>query len=150
MAKEIKKEAQTQVVEAKKQKEKRNYFLEFFAKEYKGENLILLVLAIFAVVLGALIISGTLVVYEEFFLIGLKQGKVFAWILIALGSVSIILVAYPFYYPSFGEIKHIKGYTKVDYLKNTLSVLVFIVIVALVFFLYDLGLNPLMELIKGY
>jgi uncharacterized membrane protein len=40
-------------------KEKRNRVLEILSKEYKYENIILMFLAVFAIVLGVLIINKT-------------------------------------------------------------------------------------------
>ena len=121
--------------------------LSILSKEYKYENLILAFLAVFAIVLGALIISGALVIGEDYFLIG-SYPKVFAWILVGLGVISLLLVALPFYKPSFDEAKHIKGLKKSEFLVNIARVLIFIFILAGFFFLCDLALDPLMDLFK--
>lgn len=121
--------------------------MSVLSKEYKYENLILAFLAIFAIVLGALIVNGTLVIGENYFLIG-SYPKVFAWVLIGLGIISLLLVALPFYKPSFDEAKHIKGLKKSEFLVNIARVLIFILILAAFFFLCDLALDPLMDLFK--
>lgn len=121
--------------------------MSVLSKEYKYENLILAFLAIFAIVLGALIVNGTLVIGENYFLIG-SYPKVFAWVLIGLGAISLLLVALPFYKPSFDEAKHIKGLKKSEFLVNIARVLIFILILAAFFFLCDLALDPLMDLFK--
>ncbi len=121
--------------------------MSFLSKEYKYENLFLAFLAVFAIVLGALIISKSLVIDEGFFLIG-SYPMVFAWILVGLGVVSLLLVIYPFYKPSLDETKHIKGLKKSEFLVNILRVLGFIIILALFFFLCDLALDPLMNLFR--
>ena len=130
--------------------EKPHRVLDFLSKEYKGENIVMLVLALFAIVLGALIVNGTLKIDEEkFFLIGYLEGKLFAWILIGLAVISLAFVVIPFFRPSFSEIKHLKGLSKVDFLLNVARTFVFILLMCVFFFLCDLGLNPLMELIKA-
>lgn len=121
--------------------------MSFLSKEYKYENLILAFLAIFAIVLGALIISGSLVIDSNFFLIG-SYPKVFAWVLVGLGVISLLLVIWPFYKPSIDEAKHIKGLKRSEFLINIVRVLIFIVVLALFFFLCDLALDPLMQLFK--
>lgn len=121
--------------------------MSVLSKEYKYENLILAFLAIFAIVLGALIVNGTLVIGENYFLIG-SYPKVFAWVLIGLGAISLLLVALPFYKPSFDEAKHIKGLKKSEFLVNIARVLIFILILAAFFFLCDLALDPFMDLFK--
>ena len=121
--------------------------LSILSKEYKYENLILAFLAVFAIVLGALIISGALVIGKDYFLIG-SYPKVFAWILVGLGVISLLLVALPFYKPSFDEAKHITGLKKSEFLVNIARVLIFIFILAGFFFLCDLALDPLMDLFK--
>ncbi|MBQ8292439.1 MAG: preprotein translocase subunit SecE [Bacilli bacterium] len=132
--------------EQKVKKEKKGA-MSFLSKEYKYENLILAFIALFAIVLGVLIISGALVVDSGLFLIG-SYPKVFAWILVGLGAISLLLVVYPFYKPSFDEAKHIKGLKRSEFLINIVRVLVFIVVLALFFFVCDLALDPLMQLFK--
>ena len=71
--------------------EKPHRILDFLSKEYKGENIVMLILALFAIVLGVLIVNGTLAINEEkYFLIGYAQGKLFAWILIGLAVISYV------------------------------------------------------------
>lgn len=119
--------------------------MSFLSKEYKYENLIMVFFALFAIVMGALILTGALVIDKNFFLIG-SYPKVAAWILVGLGVVTLLLVLYPFYKPSFDEAKHIKGLKRSDFLINIVRVLVFIIVLALVFFLYDLALDFFMQL----
>ena len=117
--------------------EKPHRILDFLSKEYKGENIVMLILALFAIVLGVLIVNGTLAINEEkYFLIG-------------LAVISLAFVVIPFFRPSFSEIKHLKGLSKVDFLLNVARTFVFILLMCVFFFLCDLGLNPLMELIKA-
>ena len=132
---------------SKEKKQAKKGTMSVLSKEYKYENLILAFLAVFAIVLGALIVNGTLVIGKDYFLIG-SYPKVFAWVLIGLGAISLFLVALPFYKPSFDEAKHIKGLKKSEFLVNIARVLIFIFILAGFFFLCDLALDPLMDLFK--
>ncbi len=129
--------------------EKPHRILNFLSKEYRGENAVMLLLALFAIVLGVLIVNGTLTISEEYFLLGYKKGKLFAWILIGLATISLVFVLIPFFRPSLSEIKHLKGLSKAEFLKNVARTLVFIIILCVFFFLCDLALNPLMDLITG-
>ena len=119
--------------------------MSFLSKEYKYENLIVVIFALAAIVLGALIITGALVIDKNFFLFG-SYPMVIAWILVGLGVVSLLFVLYPFYKPSLDETKHIKGLKRSEFLLNIVRVLTFIIILALVFFLYDLALDFFMQL----
>ncbi len=133
--------------------QKPNRALDLLTKEYKYENLFLLILAIFAIVLGALLVKQVLNIDNSFPVIGEFQ-KQFAWVLIALGIISLVLVAWPFYKPSFGEIKHIRGYKRAEYLINVLRVVVFILILVAFFWLcdyllQDLFLNNVQDWVKN-
>lgn len=132
---------------SKEKKQAKKGTMSVLSKEYKYENLILAFLAVFAIVLGALIVNGTLVIGKDYFLIR-SYPKVFAWVLVGLGVISLLLVALPFYKPSFDEAKHIKGLKKSEFLVNIARVLIFIFILAGFFFLCDLALDPLMDLFK--
>lgn len=147
-AKEAKKAKKQEAIKEAKADEKPHRILNFLSKEYKGENAVMLFLALFAIVLGVLIVTGTLEIAEEYFLVGLYKGKLFAWILIGLAGISLLFVIIPFYRPSMTEIKHLKTPTKAEFLVNVARTMIFIVLMAAFFFLCDLGLNPLMELIK--
>ena len=111
---------------------KENKILTIFTKEYKYEGIILLFLSLIALVLGTLVLMGIssegnsgLVINENVFLIG-DYPSAFAWILIVLGAVSLILAVWPFYKPSIAEAKRISWSTKGQLLKNTAIVFAFI------------------------
>ena len=110
MAEEVKKAEEAKVEKAG---EKRNRVAEFILTEHKFENYLLLFLGIFAIELGAILLTNFLTINEGAWLIGTQVGKtVFAWVLVGLGAVSVILVAIGFYRPSFDEIKNITGLKK--------------------------------------
>lgn len=116
---------------------KKNRVTEAIAKEWKYENLILVVLALFAIELGVLILNGTLTISDDAPLIG-GHAKLFSWILVGLGAISTILAVSSFYRPSFAEIKHVTGLSKINFVKNVFTVLIFSVILALLFVGFDL------------
>ena len=79
------------MAEKAKQIEKKSRIREFIEKDYKYENLLLAVLSIFALELGVLLLAGYLVIPESAFLIGgAVASKVFSWILVALGAISLV------------------------------------------------------------
>lgn len=147
-AKAAKQAERQQAIEAAKADEKPHRILNFLSKEYRGENAVMLFLALFAIVLGALIVTGTLEIDEKYFLVGLYKGKLFAWILIGLAAISLLFVVIPFYRPSMTEIKHLKTLSRAEFLINIARTMIFILLMVAFFFVCDLGLNPLMELIK--
>ncbi|HOR95564.1 MAG TPA: preprotein translocase subunit SecE [Bacilli bacterium] len=127
-----------------KPEKKQNRVIQFLSKEYKYENLILAILAIFAIVLGALIVAEILQVSPDFFLIG-GFPKVFAWILISLGVVSLLLVLWPFYRPSLAELRHVTGSKRSEFISNVVVVLIFVLFLVGVFILYDLGIGAFIK-----
>ena len=120
--------------------EKKNRVVELILKEHKYENLVLAILSIFAIELGVLLNTESLTIPSTAFLIG-DFPKVFAWILIGLGVISLILSIASFYRPSFSEIKHITGLKRSEFLWNIVKVIVFIIVLALFFTASDLLIN---------
>lgn len=126
------------------ERRKENKALYILTHDFKYEGLILLFLALVAIVLGVLIVGGTLIIDENAFLIG-SYPMVFAWILIALGGVSLLLSVWPFYKPSIVELKRVTWPTRGRILKDTITVFTFTIILSLFFFLVDAALTPLIE-----
>lgn len=125
------------------EKEKKNRVMDVLLKEHKWENLILAILAVFAIELGVLILSGNyLSIPEEAFLIG-KYWKAFSWILVGLGAVSFILAVSSFFVPSLAEIKHISGLKKGEFFWNVVIVFAFSAILAVFF----MGADALIQLV---
>ena len=122
--------------------EKPHRILNFLSKEYKGENIIMLVLALFAITLGVLIVTEVLTI-QNVFLLDIFKGKLFAWILIGLATISLVLVFIPFYRPSISEIKNLSGLSKSQFLLNVARTFIFIVVLIAFMFLCDLALDPL-------
>lgn len=126
-------------------KEKRNRILDILSKEYKYENIILMFLAVFAIVLGVLIINKTLTI-GRVFLIG-SYPMVFAWLLVALGAISLVLVVWPFYKPSISEMKRVSVLKKKEFFENIVQVFAFTVLLSLLFLLFDYGIKALLNIL---
>ncbi len=128
---------------AEKKEKNNNGVISIFTKEYKYEGIILLALSLIALVLGTMVLIGEtssgssgLVINEDIFLIG-DYPEAFAWILIILGAVSLILAAWPFYKPSISEVKRISWPDRATLLKNTATVFAFILILSIFFIFSD-------------
>ena len=121
----------------KQQQEKPNRIAQFLNTEYKWENFVLVGLSLFAIVFGVLILQDTFSIPADAFLVG-PYANIFAWVLIVLGVISLLLWAGPFFRPSISEIKHIKGLKRKEFLGNIVKVIVFTIALAIVFFLFDL------------
>jgi preprotein translocase subunit SecE len=132
---------------AVKKEEKKSRVLQAIYHEWKYENLILVVLALFALELGVLLLSGDLTISAQAFLIG-PYWKVFAWILVGLGAVSMLLAVSSFYRPSFAEVKHVSGLKKKEFLVNILTVFVFVIIVCALIIAYDSVIELVQNLFK--
>ena len=132
------------------EKEKKNRVMDVLLKEHKWENLVLAILAIFAIELGVLILSGNyLSIPEEAFLIG-KYWKAFSWVLVGLGAVSFILAVSSFFVPSLAEIKHITGLKKGEFFWNVVKVFAFSIIVVAFLFVCDWAINLVIELVASW
>ena len=131
----------------KKEKEKKNRVLEAMYHEYKYENLILVILALFALELGVLLLCKDLTINPNAPIIG-EYWKVFAWLLVGFGAFAIILAASSLYRPSFAEIKHITGLSKKEFFVNVLVVLIFSAILMFLFIGYDALIQAVMSLFK--
>lgn len=129
--------------ELKKDKveKKQSRLASVFTKEYKHEWLILLILSLIAIVLGVIFLNNEFgLTLEEIYLIG-DYPDVFAWILIVLGVLSLLLSIWPYYKPSIDELKRVSWTKRGDLIRNTAIVLLFSVAMALFFAVADLGLN---------
>lgn len=145
-AKKLKeKEEKKKLKEAVKEKAKKKHgAASVFSKEYKYEGLILLILSIVSLVLGTLVLLGHsgkdgLTIPDYVWLIG-TYPKLMAWILIGLAVSGLILSVIPLFKPSIEEFKRVTWLTGGQLLKNTGIVLTFVIIMALFFFVADLGL----------
>lgn len=129
------------------EKEKKNRVLQYMYHEHKYENLILIVLALFSIELGVLLLVKDLTISENAFLIG-EYWAQFAWILVILGTCSLLLGVSSFYRPSFSEIKHVTGLKKREFIGNVIIVICFSIIVALLFVCYDAAIEAVSDLIS--
>ncbi|MDE7101099.1 MAG: preprotein translocase subunit SecE [Anaeroplasmataceae bacterium] len=119
-----------------KENEKPSRILQYLKETHKWENYLFLFLSLMVLILGSLILAGTLTVKENFWLIG-KHPKGFGWLLVCLASVFTIYALYPFFKPALPEIKKVTWLTVGKFIGNSIRTLLFITIFALLFLLYD-------------
>ena len=119
---------------------------EYLKEEHKWENYLFVLVSLVTLVLGTLMLAGTLVVKEDFPLIG-DYPKVFAWILVTIAGLGLIYAVYPFYKPAFPEFKKITWLKPKKFLGDTIRVFLFITIFTLLFLLYDSFITEILSLI---
>ena len=109
---------------------------EYLKEEHKWENYVFLLLSIIVMVIGGMIIVGSLEVKEDFPIIG-SHSTVFAWILVGIGFLTLLYALYPFVKPTFPEFKNITWLTGKKYWGDVVRVFVFLGILVALFLLYD-------------
>lgn len=119
-----------------KNEKKQNKLIEILTTEYKWENLLLGVLATVSAAFAVMIITGILVVNRDFPVIG-DYPMVFAWLLLVISIVGILLVVYPFFLPALPELKKVTWATRPVLLDAAVRVFLFMIFLALVFLFYD-------------
>ena len=129
-----------------KEVERKSRILEYLASEHVWENYLLLVLSLFALILGVLILNNTLTVNDSFPLIG-DFPTLFAWFLVGAASLALILSLYPFFKPTWPEFKKITWPNKRLFGGNSIRVYMFLIMLTLLFLLYDAFISKLIGMI---
>ena len=119
---------------------------EYLKEEHQWENWLFLGISIITLLLGCLMLNGALQVRKDFPVIG-EYPQVFAWILIVLASLGLLYALYPFLKPAFPELKKITWLAWPKFLGNAIRTFVFIIILTLLFMLYDVFIADLLGLI---
>ena len=97
---------------------------------------VFIVVALATLLLGCLILEGTLVVKENFPLAG-AAPTVFAIVLVVIGGLGLLYALWPFFKPAIPEFKKISWLTMPKFVANVIRVFVFMLILVLLFMLYD-------------
>lgn len=129
-----------------KQVEKKSRIWEILSKDYKWESYVFLGVSAVTLMLGILILTGVLAVKSGFPVIG-SYPKVFAWILVAFAGFGVLYSLYPFFKPAWPEMKRVSWPSRKSFLGDSIRVITFIVIFALLFVLYDLFITEILALI---
>ena len=120
---------------------------EILTTEYKWETYLLGVLSVFAIALGLLIFTGVLTVNESTPVIG-GNGELFAWIITIVGAVGFVLFAIPLFKPAVPELKKLTFPTFKVFVANATRVFIFIIVLALIFLLYDAFITAFLGFIE--
>jgi preprotein translocase subunit SecE len=135
-----------------KQEEQKSKLLEVISTEYRWENLLLGILAIIAIGISSMIISGNtlLEINPDFPILGEgNNGIIFAWVLFGIAAFGLILVLYPFFLPAMPEIKKISWPSWPKFVDNAVRVLVFLIVITGFLLLYNFIILKLLSNILG-
>lgn len=113
-----------------------NRLLTYLKEEHKWENYLFVAVSLITLVLGILILTNVLTVKDSFPVIG-SFSKGFAWILVVISGIGLLYALYPFFRPSWPELKKVTWLKPLEFLGNVLRVFIFIIFLALLFVLYD-------------
>lgn len=127
-----------------KANEKPSRILQYLKETHKWENYVFLILSVMVLILGCMILTGTLTVKQDFWFIG-QHPKGFGWTLVGLSSVFTLYALYPFFKPAFPEFKKITWLTLGKFVGNAIRTLLFITIFALLFLLYDAFITQILS-----
>ena len=114
-----------------KEQQPKNKLMEILTTEYKGESLILGILATITAALAVMIIGNVqgFHIPESFPVLGgSPNDMIFAWTVLVIALLGLALVVYPFFLPAFPELRKISWANWVEFLDNSVRVIIFIAI----------------------
>jgi len=123
---------------------KKSRIREVLSTEYKWETYLIGVLSVIAIALGLLMATNVLTIKEDVPIVG-TYPVIFQWIILGLGFFGLILFAIPFFRPAVPEIKKLEYPTWRLFLANTTRVFIFIIVLTLLFLLYEAFLKALLS-----
>lgn len=119
-----------------KEEKKHGKLYEIFTTEYKWETYLLGVLSAIAIAAASLMLTKVLVINENAFLVG-KFPNVLIGLLLGFGIIGALLFLFPIFKPALPELKKLSLPNRRTFLGNTLRVFIFIIILSLLFLLYE-------------
>lgn len=132
-----------------KQEEQKSKLIEVLQTEYRWENLLLGVLAVIAIGVSLLIISGTLGDNGSIEFLSGTNLIILAWVLLGISIFGLILVIYPFFLPAFPEIKKISWPKWPKFLDNAARVFLFLAIITGFLLLFNVLITRLLSGLLG-
>ena len=120
---------------------------EILTTEYKWETYLLGFLSLVAIALGLLIFTNVLTINENTAVIG-NYPTLFAWIITVVGGIGLILFAIPLFKPAVPELKKLSFPTFRVFIANATRVFIFIIVVALMFLLFESFIGALLGFIE--
>ena len=125
---------------------KKNKIIEILQKEYPVEKLLLGVLGAIVLILGIYLIEGQVleIRYTDLWIFNSDTKiLIFSIFVIVIGASAFVMAVYPFFVPSYAEMKKVSWPTKNVIVNHSLRVFGFIFFIAFFFVLIDFGLSPL-------
>ena len=129
-----------------KAEKKESKLVELLKKETRFENYFLLFISLIAMAMSVMILTGDLVPYEGFPLIG-EYPKVFAVVLLIISVLGLMIVAAPFVQSIKPEFKKITWADWKSFVGDTVKVFIFIIVLALFFFFSEVVITEVVKLI---
>jgi preprotein translocase subunit SecE len=132
---------------AKKVEEaKKNKVIEILRKEYPFEKILLGILGAIVIVLGVYLIEGTVIEikYTDLWIFNSSlKITIFSIFVVVVGAVSFVLAIWPFFVPSFSEMKKVVWPNKKMIINHSARVFGFMIVIGMFFVIIDFGLRPL-------
>ena len=123
--------------------------LEILRKEYPFERILLGILGAFVVILGVYLIEGSVLeIRLTNWWIFNTAGKILAFsiFVILVGAVSLVMSLWPFFTPSFAEMKKVTWPNRTTILNHSARVFGFILFIAAFFIMSDWAIRGIVEL----
>ena len=136
----------------KPEEQKTNKVMDILKTEYPFERVLLGVLGILVLILGVYLVEGSIleIRYTDLWIFNTATKiTIFSIFVIAIGAVSFVMAIWPFFTPSFAEMKKVTWPTRNIILNHSARVFGFIIIISLFFVLADFGLRPLFDWIRS-
>lgn len=121
-----------------KDQQQKSKLVEIITTDYKWLNLVLGLLAIFAIALSVMIINKSLNISSSFPILGKgNNGVIFAGFLLTISILGLVLVLFPFFYAAFPEIKRISWPKGKIYFDAVVRTFIFVILITLILMLFD-------------
>ncbi|MFK5883624.1 MAG: preprotein translocase subunit SecE [Candidatus Izemoplasma sp.] len=136
----------------KKQDIKQNKVLEIIKTEYKIENLLLGTLGLLVLILGVYLVEDDIFSLNQtswWILDSEIKRTIFSIVVIVIGLGAFLLTVWPFFVPSFAEMKKVSWPNKKTIINHSMRVFGFIFFLSAMFIVYDALFQPLFEYLLG-
>ncbi len=137
---------------AEKKEEKVSKVLKILKTEYPFEGLLLGVLGALVMVLGIYILEGDVlrITMTDFWLFNTPTKiNIFSVVVIIIGAAALIVALAPFFIPGLSEMRRVSWPNKKTMGNHTARVFGFVIILGIMFVLYDLIFRPLFDFLYG-
>jgi len=122
--------------------------MEILRTEYPFERILLGVLGAAVIILGVYLIEGTVLeirLTSWFIFSTATRRLIFSILVILVGSISFFMAIWPFFVPSFAEMKKVTWPNRSMIMNHSARVFGFIIVVSLFFVLIDWPLRDIFK-----